>query len=294
LIVIGASASNGVDEKLASLLNVELIKVHHKIFPDGESYVRIPKSLKGADVVIVQSTYPPQDKHLIDALITVDAAYNAGANRVILAIPYLAYARQDRMFISGEGVSIKVVLKAIKASGVYGLIVVDLHKEESLKFFNGKCVNVTAIPELAEYIKSIISPDKSMVLAPDIGALERAKMFALEAGISEWSYLRKTRDKVTGEITFEPVEIDAHGKTVIIVDDIISTGGTVVKGSKIMYEQGAREVYAVCTHPLLVGNALDKLFKAGVKDVVATDSIPSRVSKVSVAKAIARGIESLW
>jgi len=294
VLIVGGPAANGVDEKLAEITRYRLVKIIHKVFPDGESYVRYPVSVKGENIVIVQSLYAPQDKHFLELLLMVDAALDLGAERVIVVAPYLAYSRQDRMFLEGEAVSIRTLLKTLRNLGTYAFITVDIHKEYSLKHFGERAYNVTAMEEIAKHIREQF-PDleNPLVLSPDKGALIHASRVAKVLD-SEYDYLEKERDRVTGEIRVKPKEIPVNGRDVIVVDDIISTGGTIALATKSMLKQGARRVIVGCTHPLLIGNAKEKLRKAGVSYLVATDTIPSEYSKVSVAPVIAKLLKEIF
>ena len=278
MIIIGGTASNDIHVKLSEILGVKSYTVHSKIFPDGESYVRLPVKVEGEDVVVVQSTYPPQDKHLVELMILLDAVKQGKAKTITAIIPYLAYARQDKVFLEGEGISVRAILKALRGLGVDKLIVVDPHGM-SLKYFEGEAYEASAVEDLALYFKNNVDLGDVAIVAPDLGAIDRANRFAKVIGVEDVSYIKKFRDRVTGEIKMEIKELNVKGKDVIIVDDIISTGGTIAKATRIIYELGGRRVYAACTHPLLVGNAEVKLKEAGVVDIIATDSIPSKYSK---------------
>ena len=294
MLVISCSASNGIGEGIAKKLSVRNIMVEHKVFPDGETYVRIPvenAKVEGEDIVVVQSTYNPQDKHLIELFLTLDLLKDLNANRIIAVVPYLAYARQDKRFRSGEPISIKTILKLLEASGADSLITVDIHKEESLKVTNISSFNLTAVSEIAKYI-SKLNIERPMVLAPDKGALWRAKMMA-EILNTEYDYIEKKRDRITGEVTTSPKSLDVKGKSAVIIDDVISTGGTVALAARMAKSSGALKVIAACTHPVLVGNALDRLKDSGVDLVIATNTIPSLVSKVDVAGIISEKIKSI-
>jgi len=288
VLIVGGPAANSVDEKLAEITRYRLVKIVHKVFPDGESYVRYPVSVKGEDIVIVQSLYAPQDKHFLELLLMIDAALVLGAERVIAVVPYLAYSRQDRMFLEGEAVSVRTILKTLRNLGTYAFVTVDIHKEYSLKHFGERAYNVTAMEEIAKHIKKQF-PDieNPLVLSPDKGALIHASRVAKILN-SEYDYLEKERDRVTGEIRVKPKELSVNGRDVIIVDDIISTGGTIALATTSVLKQGARRVIVGCTHPLLIGNAREKLRKAGINYLVATDTIPSEYSKVTVAPVIAK------
>ncbi len=293
MIVLGLTATNGLDAEIAKLLGVEHVRVESKVFPDGESYIRIPVDVENRDVVVVQSTYAPQDKHVFELLLAVDALRDLGARNIVAVVPYLAYARQDKRFREGEAISVKTLLKAIRAMGADALIVVEVHKEDSLKHFEGKAINVKAAYALAEYFKDK-SLDEVIVLAPDKGALPRAKLFAELIG-GEYDYLEKYRDRITGEVTVKPKTLSVKGKNVIIVDDIISTGKTMALAARKALEDGALSVYAACAHALLVDNALKLLVESGIKEIVATNTVPvpSEVKAVSIASLIVKAIKQL-
>ncbi len=293
VLIVGGPAANSVDEKLAEITRYRLVKIVHKVFPDGESYVRYPVPVEGEDVVIVQSLYAPQDKHFLELLLMIDTALDLGAERVIAVVPYLAYSRQDRMFLEGEAVSVRTILKTLRNLGTYAFVTVDIHKEYSLKHFGERAYNVTAMEEIAKHIKKQF-PDieNPLVLSPDKGALIHASRVAKILN-SEYDYLEKERDRVTGEIRVKPKELSVNGRDVIIVDDIISTGGTIALATTSVLKQGARRVIVGCTHPLLIGNAREKLRKAGVNYLVATDTIPSEYSKVTVAPVIAKLLKKI-
>jgi len=288
MIVIGGPAANGVDEKLAQLLGVKLVKVEHKLFPDGESYIRYPVSELEETVLVVQSLYPPQDKHLVELLFLIDTARDLGAKKVIAIVPYLAYSRQDKRFLSGEAVSIKTVLKAMESVKPDYVVTVDLHSEKVIEYSRAPLINVSAVPVLMNYVKREVLhgiTEDVLVLSPDKGGLRRAKE-AAEILKADFDYIEKFRDRVTGEVRALPKELSVEGKIVVIVDDIISTGGTIALATKSVLSRRAREVHATCTHALLVKNAYERIKNAGVKEVVATNTVPSLVSRVDVTPVI--------
>lgn len=269
----GDEVSNTFARKLASHLNLGYLEAKRKIFPDGESYLRVEGlDSRPSRVVLVKSMIPPQDKSLIESLLLLDLLREKGADYVVLVSPYLAYARQDREFLPGEAVSIRAVLRALGRAGADALITVEVHKEESLKYFEGRAVNVSPFRLMASKIPLQGNP---VVIAPDLGALRRAKEFAEALG-SEFDYLVKRRDRVTGEITIEPKNVDVEGREVVIVDDVISTGGTVAQAAKLLLSRGAESVTVVVAHALMVNDAASKLKKAGVSSVYAANTLPLR------------------
>ena len=290
MFVVATSFSNGIAAKLAEKLGARLVRAEEKSFPDGESYLRIPEKL-GGTTLIVHSLYAPQDVAYMKLLMAVDAAKGAGADRVVVAIPYVAYARQDKRFLEGEPITVSIVLRGLETAGADALVTVDIHQPRSLdEWLSIPHVNVLPVKELADYFR--VKLGQGVVLAPDKGALHRAEEAAKVLGLS-YDYLENTRDRVTGEVAISPKEIDVSRKNVLIIDDIISTGGTIALAARSMLKMGAANVYVACTHALLVKGALDRIYHEGVKEAAATDSVPSPISKVSVAEAILRGLQQI-
>ena len=291
MIVVPGPASQDLGRKVADMLKSRIVSVVFKTFPDGESYLRLDGDVKDEEVVIVQTTGPPQDMHIIQLFLMADAAKNLGAERVTAVVPYLAYARQDKRFLSGEAISIETFIKLIEASGTDRFLTVNIHEEHVLKKFSVPAENLSAITLLAEHFKNK-GLSGAFSLAPDKGALELAKEADMVLG-GGCGWLRKERDRLTGEIQVEEKRFNIEGKDVIVFDDIISTGGTIAAAVKMLKKQGARRVYAACTHPLLVGEAQKKIMQGGAEEIVGTDCVPSSVSVVSVAPLIAEALAKI-
>lgn len=288
-IVLGP-ASKELGEKTAELANLEAVGVAYKAFPDGESYIRLESSVKDEHVVIVQTTSAPQDTRLMQLAFLAGASKRNGACKVTAVVPYLGYARQDKMFLQGEGVSVETVAGMLNAAGVDALITVNIHAENKLKKFPFPAKTLSAIPLLAEYFVEK-GYGKAFALAPDKGAMYIAEQAqrVLGGGVG---HLDKKRDRYTGQTTQTGEGLDVKGQTVIIFDDIISTGGTIVGAAKILRELGAVRIFTACVHPVLVGDAEQRILNAGVEEVVGTDSVPSHVSKVSLAPLIAKALKA--
>ncbi len=287
MIIVGGTATNGIDERLSKLLGARLIKVEHRVFPDGESYVRIPSSLSGEEVVLVQTTQPPQDKNLMELFLMVEALRDVGASRVTAVVPYIAYSRQDRRFLDGEAISIKTVLNVMRSLGVSALITVEPHHQESLDYFGGEVRVVDPIPSLAKEVKKFVK--NPFVLGPDRGAMGRAERLAKELGC-RYSFLEKERDRHTGEIRVRAGNLGSlKGYDVVLVDDIISTGGTLVEATKIAQSLGAETVSAVAVHLLLVNGAYNRLREAGIKEIVGVNTVvpKEKVNLVDISDQIA-------
>jgi ribose-phosphate pyrophosphokinase len=289
-IILGPS-SRELGEKIAELTGFEKVPVAYRVFPDGESYVRLEGSVKDEHAAIVQTTCMPQDSNLMQLAFMANASKRHGAKKVTAIVPYLAYARQDRIFLEGENVSIETIAAMLKAAGIDELITVNIHAETELSRFPFPAKTLSAIPLLAEYFVQK-GHKKAFALAPDKGALYIVEQAKTVLG-SESGNLEKQRDRHTGKTTQTGKHLNVKGETVIIFDDIISTGGTIVGAAKILREQGAAHVYTACVHGLLIGEAEKRMLDAGVEEIVSTDSVPGKTSKVSLAPLLSEALKAL-
>lgn len=278
MYIIGGTASKTVAEDLSKELGAPLVHTISKRFPDDEFYVRIMDDLSGEHVVIVQTTYP--DSNIVELFILQNAVEEAGAKEITVVIPYFGYARQDTKFEDGEPISAKTMANLISLNADK-VITVDPHKEHILDFFSTSAFSCSAVPELARYLKK---KNIDMILAPDKGALERAKL-ASKIMECDFDYMEKTR--IDGEtIEIKPKKLDAQNKNVAIIDDIISTGGTMAKSIQELKKHGAKNVFAACTHGLFAGDAVKKLNSAGCNEIISTDTVQGEFSKVKIAPCI--------
>lgn len=292
-ILIVGPASQILGIRIAQELNIKYFNTESKTFPDGENYLRInldnESLIEGKEIIIVQSTGPStsrnQNARLLELLMMVDAVKRMGAEKIVVVIPYLAYARQDKIFRPGESKFANVVLCLIDSMRVDELYVIDLHNPKIIEEVQCKMINIDSMKLLADYIKSLNVKD-IVVVAPDKGAVERSKAFAKHFGEEvPVDYFEKKRDVKTGDITMSG-KLSLKNKDVVVSDDIIATGGTMAKAIRLSKKSGANRVFAVATHALLLQNARFKIIKAGADEIIGTDSIDNEVSKVSLAKAI--------
>lgn len=305
--VVSGSSGRDVATSLAPLIGMQYIELESRRFPDGEGYVRVPSdaidAVRSEPVVLVSNTYP--DSGIVNTVLLLEAIAEVRRGNlsnlkgeepqnmedvgsgVYLAIPYYGYSRQDKRFSKGEAVSARVIAD-ILARGCDGIAILDLHEPAVLEDMEVPIEFVSSMPEIAELLQNEVSPD--FVLSPDKGAIARATEVAGLIGC-DFSYLEKTRvDAHTIEHT--PKDLDVDGKVVAIVDDMISTGGTICRASDALRRQGATEVHAACTHGLFTGGAILRLSNH-VDGVHSTDSLPNPRAVVSAAPALARGLKRL-
>jgi len=288
LKIIPGPASKELGEKLAEHLHAETVPVFLKTFPDGESYIRFEtQSLKNEDVVIVQTTSPPQDQRLIQLLLMADNAKDMEARSITAVVPYFAYGRQDKRFLPGEAFSAKTIVRALENCGVNRMITINVHNPTILKNFNIPIQDLSAIPLLAEYFKTnklVQSPLSLSMGKKAVGVAQEADN-VLHGG---YDYVASKRDAVTGNVTLEDKPLHVKNHDVIVFDDIISSGGTMAKTVKMVKEKGARKVYAACVHPLLMGDSYKRIIENGAEEIIGTDAVQSPVSKVSIAPLVGK------
>ncbi len=282
--VVGGSASLSLAQNLARVLGIDYVSVqrekHPGGFPDGEQYVRLQASVADEDVILVQTTHP--DARIIELLLLEDAIREGGAKSLTVVIPYFGYGRQDKKFEEGEGVSARVMARLVEAQAdsVYTM---GLHNPSVLSYFKIPAKEVDGMPAIARYLKG---RGIDFVLSPDKGAVRHARAVSDAIGAS-WDWLEKQRiDSFTVRIA--PKNLDVRGKRIAIVDDLISTGRTIVSAAQAVRQQGAAWVVAACLHGLFTADALVHL--KTLDDVVSTDTVPSPVSKISVAEDFARAL----
>jgi len=292
IIVLALPEARRYAENVAKVLNAEFVEVETKDFPDGESYVRIPVSVSGKKVVVVSSVYPLQDKRLMKTFLLIDAAKDLDADRIIAVVPYFAYSRQDRRFRDGEPISLKTVLSILHSLGVDTVITVDVHKPAAFTHEKMRCINVEPFKLYADKIREILKSEPIVVLSPDFGSLWRAEKVARELNV-EFDYFEKYRDRVTGQITMKPRQVNVEDKTVVIIDDIIATGGTMREAARYVKEMGARKVIAVATHCLFLENADAKLLQSGVDKIICSDTIETPYSEVYTSTLVGEQLRQI-
>jgi ribose-phosphate pyrophosphokinase len=286
-IVFSGSSCQTLAKEVADELDSELGRLTIRRFPDGEKYVRIESDVKGKDCTVLQSICAPQDSHFFELLAILETLKEMGSREVMTVVPYYGYGRQDRSFEAGEAVSSRMIAKHIQLHSD-AFLTVNIHKETILNFFQIPSQNLDASQELVEYFKTY-EMEAPLVIAPDAGAISLAENVA--RGLHcPYDYLEKKR-LAPGKVEMRPKNLDATGKNIILVDDIIDSGNTILEALRTLRLQEARDLFIGCIHPVLTGNVVSRLFATGAVDVVATNTIPSQISFITVSSLIAGALQ---
>jgi ribose-phosphate pyrophosphokinase len=294
LKLIAGSANHDLGMRISDELGVPLTDPRLRRFPDGEINVKIEDSMRGHDVFVVQPTCPPVNEHLMELFIILDALRRASAGRVTAVIPYYGYARKERKTQPREPITAKLIANFITLAGADRLLLLDLHAEAIEGFFDVPTDHLSPHRIFADYLRTLGLHNVTIV-APDAGGGRRAEAVAnqLEAPIA-FGYKRRTGDDQVDVIA---VSGDVEGRDCVVVEDIITTGGTISKLAQALRIQGAKRVLIAATHPVLTGDAVERLKKALVEEVIVTDSIPIAADRIgppitvlSVAPLLAEAI----
>lgn len=294
VLVTSGSSSKFLAWNVAQQLKAKYLNTAVKHFPDGETYVRFLGEVAKEEVIVVQSLALKPNDYLIELFLMLDALKDLKAKRVITVLPYFAYARQDERFKPGEAISLKTMSRLIEAAGSDYIFTIDSHRHRVVDQDDLTTVplhDLTAMAELAKHMNNKHTLQNPAVIGPDAEAGAWAKTAAEALSVDYDALEKKRHDAETVEI--KPRKLDLKGRDVLIVDDIISTGNTIIKAIEVLKKNGANNIYVACTHPLLVLNALVRIYEAGALDVVGTDTVPSAISHVSVAPVIVDAIKKL-
>lgn len=295
MIIFGGSAGEALAVRVANLTGAKAGKIDQKRFPDGEKYVRVLDEVKGDDVVIIHPTGGRPDELLIEYFMLVDTIKDMGPKSISAVIPYFAYARQDARFNPGEPLSFHLVTRMIEQVGTNKVYTIDLHLQRVTdlgEIFKIPAWNLTAVPHIAEFIARTYEPKNVVVIGPDMESEQWARVAATKIK-TDYAVLEKTRFSATDvKIRARGGEaLNVQGRDAIIIDDIISTGNTIIEAAQLVKKAGANRIFVGCTHPVLSGNALARMYAAGIEGVVGTDTFPGPVSFVSVAPVIAEALK---
>lgn len=285
--IFALSSNLPLAEKIAEAAKIPLSKVEVFNFADGEITVNIEESVRGHDVFIIQSTSAPANEHLMELLIMADAIKRASAKSLTAVVPYYGYSRQDRKSKSRQPITAKLVADLMEKSGIDRVISIDLHAAQIQGFFNIPIDNFPAGSFLAEHFIQEHDSDNLVVVSPDHGGVTRARWLAsaLEAPLAIIDKRRPTPNQAE----IQHIIGDVNGKTAIMIDDMIDTARTLCAGAQALIDAGAKEVYAMATHPVLSDGAIERIEKSVLKEVIVTDTIHKELSNSTKIKQISIG-----
>jgi len=301
LMIVSGEGFPELAEKIADRLDLDLSGVELVKFPGGELYARYLESVRGADMFIVQSLCEPVNENLMQMLIMIDAAKRASAKRIVAVIPWYAYSRQDRKTKPREPITARLIANMIQAAGAERVMTMDLHTGQIEGYFTFPVDHLTAMHTFVDYFveQGFKDAEDAVVVAPDTGEVKVAKQLAGHLRLP-WAIVNKMRDRPDrSEVTH--VIGDVSGKRVLMIDDIIATGGTLVNAAERLVEDGATEVRAAATHGEFSGNAYEKIEDSVIREVVVTDTLPlksgrprSKIKTLTIAPILASTIKNVF
>jgi ribose-phosphate pyrophosphokinase len=302
LMLFSGRAYPELAEEVAANLEIEPTPTSAYDFANGETFVRFLESVRGCDAFVLQSHTAPINQWIMEHLIMVDALKRASAKRITVVAPFFGYARQDKKHRGREPISARLMADLFRTAGADRLMAVDLHTAQIQGFFDGPVDHLFALPVLAEYVKSKLDPSEVTIVAPDAGRVRVAERWSDVLGGLPLAIIHKRRDPdVPNEATVSEVVGQVKGRTCIIIDDMIDTGGTIVKAAESLFEQGAAKVVAAATHGVLSGPAVDRLKNSAISEVILTNTLPiadekrfDKLTVLSIAPLLARAISEVF
>ena len=302
LVVVSGRAHPELAQDVTSELGTEVLSSTAYDFANGETYVRFNESVRGCDVFVVQSHGDRVNDWLMEQLIMVDALKRASAKRITVVAPFFPYARQDKKHLGREPISARLVADLYKTAGADRLMSVDLHTSQEQGFFDGPWDHLWAQPVLVDYVRTRVDPANTAVVSPDAGRIRVAERWANQLGGTPLAFVHKTRDVTRpNESVANRVVGDVEGRSCVLVDDMIDTGGTIAKAVQVLLDSGAKDVIVAATHGVLSGPAVDRLSSCGAREVVVTDTLPIPAGKrfeqltvLPIAPLLARAIKAVF
>ena len=302
LMVFSGRAHPSLADDVVELLDTELVPQSAYEFANGEIYVRYEESVRGCDAFVIQSHTSPINEWIMEHLLMVDALKRASAKRITVVMPFYGYARQDKKHRGREPISARLVADLFKTAGADRLITVDLHADQIQGFFDGPVDHLMAMPILTDYVKKKYGDQRLAVVSPDAGRIKVAERWSARLGGVPLAFIHKTRrTDVANEVVANRVVGDVAGRICILTDDMIDTGGTIVKAAEACVEAGAAGVIIAATHPILSDPAVDRLKNSSAIEVVVTNTLPvpadkqfDKLTTLSIAPLIARAIREVF
>ncbi len=297
--ILSGTSNPKLSKEISKLLKLKLVNTNIKRFSDGEIYIEINENIRGNSVFVIQSTSNPANDNLMELLLCIDALRRSSAKNITAVIPYYGYARQDRKVVPRTSISAKVVANLITNAGASRVVTVDLHAGQIQGFFDMPVDNLFTTPLFARYIKKKLKNKKLICVSPDVGGVQRTRGLATKIK-ADLAIIDKRRPK-PGKSQVMNIIGDVKGKTCIIVDDIIDSGGTIVNAVDALKKNGATEVYVFITHAVLSGDATNKIKKSKIKKLIITDTIDNsqkiknnnKIEVLSISSLMAEAIKRI-
>lgn len=302
LMVFSGRAHPELGEAVAAQLDVSLVPTSAYDFANGETYVRFEESVRGCDAFVIQSHTVPINSWIMEHLIMVDALKRASAKRITVVMPFWGYSRQDKKHRGREPISARLVADLFKTAGADRIISVDLHADQLQGYFDGPVDHLHALPLLADYIKEKYGDADLAVVSPDAGRIKVAERWAARLGGAPLAFIHKTRrTDIANEVVANRVVGDVTGKICVLTDDMIDTGGTIVKAAEALMKDGAAGVVIAATHAILSDPAVDRLKNSPAVEIVVTDTLPiedekrfDKLTVLSIAPILGRAIRAVF
>ena len=302
LIIVSGRAHPQLAKDVAKELGTQVLSSTAYDFSNGETYVRFNESVRGCDVFVVQSHGDRVNDWLMEQFIMVDALKRASAKRITVVAPFYPYARQDKKHLGREPISARLVADLYKTAGANRIMSIDLHSSQEQGFFDGPWDHLWAQPVLVDYIRRRIDTSNAAVVSPDAGRIRVAERWANALGGTPLAFVHKTRDITRpNESVANRVVGAVEGRSCVLVDDMVDTGGTIAKAVQVVLDAGAKDVIVAATHGVLSGPAVDRLSTCGAREIVVTDTLPiseskrfERLTVLPIAPLLARAIKAVF
>ena len=302
MMIFSGRAHPELADEVAQILDQELVPTEAREFANGEIYVRYAESVRGCDAFVLQSHTTPINEWIMEHLIMVDALKRASAKRITVVMPFWGYSRQDKKHRGREPISARLMADLFKTAGADRIITVDLHADQLQGFFNGPVDHLMALPVLTDYIKEKYGHQELAVVSPDAGRIKVAERWAARLGGVPLAFIHKTRrTDVANEVVANRVVGEVKGKICVLTDDMIDTGGTIVKAAEALMADGAAGVVIAATHAILSEPAVDRLKNSTATEVVITNTLPvppekqfDKLTTLSIAPLVARAIREVF
>jgi ribose-phosphate pyrophosphokinase len=301
LALVSGRAHQSLAEEVATLLGTKLVPTTAYDFANGETFVRFEESVRGVDAFVIQAHPAPINHWLMEQLLMVDALKRASAKRITVVAPFFPYARQDKKHKGREPISARLVVDLFKAAGANRIMSVDLHSPQIQGFFDGPVDHLWALPMLADYVKEKWGNEELTVVSPDSGRVRVADIWADRLG-APLAIIHKRRDpNVPNQVSVHELVGEVEGRTCLLVDDMIDTGGTIVAAAKALKDNGAKRVIVAATHAVLSNPAVERLSDEAIDAVVVTNTLPITPDKefetltvLSIAPLIAKAVTAVF